>query len=97
MMSTSPFNSQSGPSSQLFSSDRAPNPSWNTYKAGHVPHSSRHMSEVENEKTVIIKLIARNADTRPASARRDIGVVNSYIRSPILHADETAILRRSLV
>ena len=60
-------------------------------------YSFRHMSEVENEKTVVIRLIARNANTRSASARRDIGVVNSYIRSPILHADETAILRRSLV
>ena len=55
------------------------------------------MGEVKDDEAVIVRFLTRDAYARPSCAGRDVGVVNSHIRSSILYVDETIVLCRGLI
>jgi hypothetical protein len=55
------------------------------------------MSQVENNEAMVIGFLTCQSHAGSSSTRRNVCIVNPYIRSSILHANKAVILGRSLV
>ena len=59
--------------------------------------TNRHVSQVDDDKAMIVALLAFKSDTVPASTRRDICVINADVHDAVVGIDETVVLCRRLI